>query len=162
MLKILKWIVIGVAGLIALGLIVDANTSPEEKAANLAARKQEQVKESEEKRKIAQQEMAALPTVTADDLAYNYSENTVAADQIFKGKKFKVSGIVTNISTDFTGDPYLTLRGGENQFMEPQFSFDKSDSSQLANLRKNSKVTLVCIGKGDIAKTPMSGSCQLL
>lgn len=162
MLKILKWAVIGVIGIIVLALIVNANTSPEQKAANLAAREQEQTKESEEKIKNAQQEIAALPTFNAADLVNNYSENTVAADQIFKGKKFKVTGTVASISTDFMGAPYLTLHGGVNQFMEPQFSFDKSDSSQLAKLKKNSKVTLACIGKGDVAKTPMSGSCQLL
>ena len=108
------------------------------------------------------QEMAALPTVTAASIAAAYNENTVAADQQFKDKKFKVSGTIVDINTDFMGKPYVTLRGGINQFMEPQFGFEKSDAAQLASLKKGSKVNLICIGKGDIAKTPMSGSCTLL
>ena len=99
---------------------------------------------------------------TANDIAKSYNENTVAADQKFKDKKFKVIGTVADISTDLLGDPYVTLRGGVNQFMEPQFGFEKSDSAQLAKLKKGSKVTLICTGKGDVAKTPMSGSCSLL
>ena len=59
------------------------------------------------------------------------------------------------------GDPYVTLEGGVNQFMEPQFGFDKSASTQLASLYKGATITLVCTGKGDIAKTPMWGSCTL-
>lgn len=109
-----------------------------------------------------QQEIAALPTITASSIAQAYNENTVAADQAFKDKQFKVSGTVVDINTDIMGDPYITLRGGVNEFMEPHFGFEQSDAAQLAGLRKGSKVKLVCIGKGDIAKTPMSDSCKLL
>lgn len=111
---------------------------------------------------LSKQEIDSLPDVTATTIATAYSENTVAADQQFKGKKFKVSGSVVDINTDIMGNPYITLRGGVNQFMEPQFSFDKSDADKLAKLKKGAKVTLICIGKGDVAKTPMSGSCTLL
>ena len=111
---------------------------------------------------ITKQEIDALPNVTASAMASAYSDNTVAADQQFKDKKFKVTGTVADINTDIMGNPYITLRGGVNQFMEPQFAFDKSDAAKLANLKKGSKVSLICIGKGDVAKTPMSGSCALL
>ncbi len=111
---------------------------------------------------LTKQEIDTLPNVTASAIASAYSENTVAADQQFKDKKFKVTGTVADINTDFMGDPYITLRGGVNQFMEPQFGFEKSDAAKLANLKKGSKVSLICIGKGDVAKTPMSGSCTLL
>ena len=162
MKKVLKWIGIVFVSLIVLGLIVDATKSPEQKAAEAAKREQDSAQKAEAKREQAKQEMAALPAVTASDIAFAYNENTVAADQKFKGKKFKISGTVVDINTDFMGDPYITLRGGVNQFMEPQFGFEKSDAAQLANLKKGSKVTLICVGKGDIAKTPMSGSCSLL
>ncbi len=59
------------------------------------------------------------------------------------------------------GNPYLTLKGGVNEFMEPQFQFDKSEINQLASLKKGKNITLICTGKGDIAKTPMSGDCSL-
>lgn len=105
--------------------------------------------------------VADLPVVTAFDIAKAYDENTVAADQRFKGKQFKVSGVVDEISTDIMGDPYITLKGGVNQFMEPQFKFDKSALDQLATLKKGKKVMLMCTGTGDIAKTPMNEDCSL-
>lgn len=134
-------------GLIILIEIIVANQSPEQKAAEA-----EQLK----------REMAALPAITAADIALAYAQNSVAADQRFKGKKFKVAGSVVDINTDILGDPYITLRSGINQFMEPHFGFEKSAAAQLAKLKRGSMVTLVCIGKGDVAKIPMSDSCLLL
>lgn len=99
--------------------------------------------------------------VTANDISQAYSDNTVSADQRYKGKRFKVTGTVTEISTDFMGDPYVTLRGGVNQFMEPQFSFDKSNIDALTQMKKGMRVTLVCTGRGDIAKVPMSKDCAI-
>lgn len=107
------------------------------------------------------QKEAALLVVTASDIATAYDENTVAADQRFNGKKFEVTGIVNSISTDLMGDPYITLEGGVNKYMEPHFGFEKSEAPDLAKLYKGQKVTLTCIGKGDIVKTPMSDSCTL-
>lgn len=166
---LLKWAFIIFGGLMVLGMITNALKSPEEKAAEKAAAEQHQVERQQaeaDKRQAAieaeKKAFAEMPTVTAQALASAYDANTVAADARFKGKRFKVTGTVADINTDFTGDPYLTLRGGVNQFMEPQFGFDKSDSQQLATLRKGSKVTLVCTGRGDVAKTPMSKDCNLL
>lgn len=102
------------------------------------------------------------PSVTARDIALAYAENTVAADQAYKGKRFRVTGVVSDINTDFMGDPYLMLKGGQNEFMEPHFKFTKDDAQELAKLRKGHKVTLECTGLGDFAKTPMSGDCRLL
>ncbi len=99
--------------------------------------------------------------VSAADLASDYNDNTIAADQKYKGKEYKVSGTVMSIDTDFMGDPYLTLKGGVNSFMEPQFKFEPSEKNQLATLKKGDKVTMVCIGSGDVMKIPMSESCVL-
>ena len=71
-----------------------------------------------------------------------------------------IRGTVANINTDFAGNPYVTLEGEVNQFMEPQFGFHESASAKLVNLRKGSVVTLFCTGKGDVAKTPMWDSCS--
>lgn len=104
---------------------------------------------------------ADLPTVTARDLTAAYAANTVAADQQFKDKQFKVTGTVSDINTDIMGEPYVTLEGGENEFMEPQFKFDESAKDQLAQLQKGMQVTLACTGAGDVAKMPMSTDCSL-
>lgn len=100
-----------------------------------------------------------LMKTTARELAAAYDENTVAADAKYKGKRFSISGIVTDINTDFMGDPVILLRGGVNQFMEPQFSFDKSEAGEVAKIKKGITITIECRGKGDVAKTPMSDDC---
>jgi hypothetical protein len=161
MMKLLKWIVIGFFALVGLGLVLDALKTPEEKAADAAKSEQVKVQDAAAKKEQAQKEQAALPLVTASQLVEAYEENTVAADLQFKGKKYKVTGTVGDINTDFTGDPYITLRGG-NEFLAPQFGFEKSAAADLAKIKKGDKVTMVCEGAGDVAKTPMSRSCVLL
>lgn len=100
-----------------------------------------------------------LLEVSAQQLAQAYDRNTVAADQQFKGKTFKVTGVVDSINTDLFGNPYVTLRGGVNQFMEPQFKLDDAHANYAAGLQSGMRVSLICIGGGDVAKTPMSKDC---
>ena len=97
--------------------------------------------------------------VSAQQLALAYDRNTVAADQQFKGKYFKVTGVVDAINTDMFGNPYVTLRGGVNQFMEPQFELDHAHSDYAAGLSQGMRISLTCKGRGDVAKTPMSDEC---
>jgi hypothetical protein len=101
-----------------------------------------------------------LKSFTAKQVASSYEENTVAADMQFKGKKVKVSGRITDINTDFLGRPYLVL-AGTNDFMGPQFGFDKSDMSVMATLKKGATVNVICTGKGDVAKVPMFEDCEM-
>lgn len=100
-----------------------------------------------------------LLEVTAQQLAQAYDRNTVAADQQFKSKRFKVTGVVDSINTDLFGNPYVTLRGGVNQFMEPQFELDDGHANYAAGLQSGMRISLICTGRGDVAKTPMSKDC---
>lgn len=102
---------------------------------------------------------APVLEVSAQQLAQAYERNTVAADQQFKGKRFSVTGIVESINTDLFGKPYVTLRGGVNQFMEPQFKLDSAHRNYAAGLQQGLRITMVCRGRGDVAKTPMSDEC---
>ncbi|MDE2428007.1 MAG: NINE protein [Burkholderiales bacterium] len=103
-----------------------------------------------------------LPLIQVMDLVMPYAENTVAADQMYKGKKFKITGVISNISTDILNEPYITLSTNGAAFLEPQFKFDSSNLNLLAQLRKGQVVTMVCIGAGDVVKTPISNSCKLI
>ncbi|MDA7088963.1 hypothetical protein PH586_21510 [Pseudomonas sp. SA3-5] len=100
-----------------------------------------------------------LIDVSAQQLAQAYDRNTVAADQQFKDKRFKVTGVVDAINTDMFGNPYVTLRGGVNQFMEPQFELDDAHANYAAGLQSGMHISLICKGRGDVAKTPMSDEC---
>ncbi|WIX01166.1 hypothetical protein QK899_11530 [Pseudomonas sp. AR5] len=100
-----------------------------------------------------------LREISAQSLAQAYDRNTVAADQQFKGKRFQVTGVVDSVNTDLFGNPYVTLRGGVNQFMEPQFELDEAHANYAAGLQAGMRISLVCTGRGDVAKTPMSQDC---
>lgn len=162
MKKLLKWIGLLFVGLVVLGGIIEATKSPEQKAADQAARDQQKASKAQAQAEQARQEVASLPTVTASEMVAAYEGNTVAADQRFKGKKFKVSGTVSDINTDMFGNPYLVLRSSGNPFNQPQFAFDQAAGAELAKVNKGAKVSMVCTGKGDVAKTPMAGGCALL
>lgn len=64
-----------------------------------------------------------------------------------------------SINTDMFGSPYVTLRGGVNQFMEPQFELDEECANYAAGLQSGMRISLVCTGRGDVAKTPLSKDC---
>lgn len=108
--------------------------------------------------KVAQQAQP-LPEYSAQQMAAEYERNTVAADQRYKGKRFKVTGVVDSINTSLFGNPYVTLRGGVNQFMEPQFELDSAHRNYAAGLQQGMRISLACRGRGDVAKTPMSDEC---
>jgi len=104
--------------------------------------------------------VAPLFEVSAQQLAQAYGRNTVAADQQFKGKRFRITGVVEAINTDMFGNPYVTLRGGVNQFMEPQFELDDAHANYAAGLKSGMRISLICTGRGDVAKTAMSKDCE--
>ncbi|WP_206860780.1 OB-fold protein [Lysobacter changpingensis] len=172
MRKLLKWIGIIVLALFAIGVVRVMLMSPEERAAEVAkaeaSRAERQAEQAAkeaaaaaDKTAEAQRVADSLPAITAAEYASAYEENTVAADALYKGKQFKVTGTIEDINTDFMGDPYLTLRG-TNEFSSPQFGFSKANLSALGALKRGERVTLICTGKGDIAKTAMSDECSLL
>lgn len=174
-----KWSLIGFVGLAMIGQIAESLKSPEEKAAeqakkaadtalreaareaNSAAEKEQKAAAQQAKLEQAAREIEALPNYSAREIAADYEANTVAADQKYKDKMFKITGRVSDINTDFTGDPYITM-GGTNSFMQPQFSFNKDSLGQLAKIKKGMTLTIACKGRGDVVKMPVSGDCQLL
>lgn len=109
----------------------------------------------------ASEQPRVIPAFTADQVVSAYSENTVAADMNYKGKTVKVSGSISDINTDFLGYPYLVL-STKNQFMGPQFKFDKNDLERLASLKKGEGIEVVCKGIGDVAKVPMFEDCVIV
>lgn len=100
-------------------------------------------------------EQAAV--VSAAELAAAYEENSVSADNLFKGKRLQVTGVIADINTDMFGDAYIAFKAG-NEFMRPQAKF--VEKQVAASLKKGSKVTLICTGAGDVMKTPMLKDCS--
>ena len=130
-------------------LFVSAPTTPSKNGAALAP-----------SNTVAPKPTEPIKEYSAAQIATSYDDNTVAADAQFKGKRVKISGRITDINTDFRGNPYLVL-AGSNQFMGPQFKFDKSDVSAMVALKKGQVVSVICTGAGDIIKTPMFDDCEM-
>lgn len=101
-----------------------------------------------------------LKAYTSSQVASSYDENTVAADILFKGKRVEVTGQITDINTDYFGNPYLVM-GGTNKFLGPQFKFDRSAMSDMASLKKGESVKVNCTGKGDVLNTPIFEDCAI-
>lgn len=156
--------VISFGWMIALVLIAVTPKAPitaEQAEAARTNRDQAIAQKANDERQQLVNQLAAMPSVTSTDLALAYEDNSVAADGKFKGKQYKISGTISDINTDLMGNPYITMRG-TNQYMQPQFQFDKADLNQIASLKKGMKLIMVCTGRGDIAKTPMSKDCRIL
>ena len=100
-------------------------------------------------------------TISSTQFSKEYDENTIAADEKYKDKRFKITGKVVSINTDFSDTPYLVLSGNDF-FTSPQFSFESEHKSELAKVKKGMKITLSCIGAGDIVKTPMNKECFIV
>lgn len=100
-------------------------------------------------------------TTTAKELATLYEENTVAADNKFKGKRFEIAGTIAAINTDFMDSAIIVLKGGVNEFMEPQAELVDAEKQKAASLKKGQKIALICTGAGDIAKSPMMKDCVI-
>ncbi len=77
--------------------------------------------------------------ITAQQLYSDYDANEIAADQKYKGKLLKVTGVINSIGTDILGDPYIVLTGGgEYEVWGVQCTFPntKSWKDKIATMEK--------------------------
>jgi hypothetical protein len=91
---------------------------------------------------------AELTTVEAKALQSFYEQNEIAADQKFKDKWFKVSGLVQSVGTDILGSPYVAIEAGDDTFFLVQCVFALDNSDDLASLRRGQRVTIAGKGSG--------------
>lgn len=97
---------------------------------------------------------------TAVELANEYDKNTVAADNKFKEKRFKIRGVIAEISTDMFDNAVITMKSGDDfGFNNPQLTLKESEKAEAAGLSAGQNATLICIGAGDVAKTPIADDC---
>lgn len=86
--------------------------------------------------------------ISASQLYEDYESNGVAADQKYKGKVLRVSGVVDNIDRDIMDKIYVTLKGGE-YIGDIQCFFAEDHVNKAANLSKGQRITVKgkCDGK---------------
>ena len=79
------------------------------------------------------------------DLIEEYKENEVSADNKYKGKTVKVTGIVTDIGKDILDSAYITIGDGEDitwDYAQCYFK-NKDEVAKIENIRKGDTVTLI-------------------
>lgn len=99
---------------------------------------------------------------TPSEIAWEYSNNSIAADNIFKNKVFNVKGNIVNVAKNSINEPYVSLRGGVNPDKEPQFAFIMSDREKAFELTAGQTVELQCKGLGELAGAPAAGECKII
>lgn len=115
--------------------------------------KEEEDKRNAELAAIAakKKELEQLPLVTANQFAKKYSDNQVAANMEFKGKRFRISGVILKIG-DSRGYPQLSLyrnpdTGDDYDLSAPDIIFKKDYYEAISKLKKRQKVVAVCTGE---------------
>lgn len=97
-------------------------------------------------------------SVSAQKLAADYNANEVSADELYRDKMLRVSGVVDSIKKDITDDPYVVLRT-DNRFMGVHANFE--DTAGLSALSAGQKITVRCIGNNVIMGSPILKDCVL-
>lgn len=86
--------------------------------------------------------------ISAPQLYAEYEENGVAADQNYKGKVLRVTGIVNSIDKDIMDNIYVALQGNDI-IGDVQCFFSDDNANKAAQLKKGQKITVIgkCDGK---------------
>ncbi|KRG65568.1 host cell surface-exposed lipoprotein [Stenotrophomonas humi] len=116
MKKFLKWILIAFVGLLALGMIIEATKSPEQKAADAAAREQKAAERAEAKKQEAarveekkeeaapveakKEEAAAAAAAAAPSLTGPQKNAIRSAEQYLSMGGFSRNGLINQLSAD--------------------------------------------------------------
>lgn len=96
---------------------------------------------------------------TPEEILKTYQNGATAGDQRFKGKKVEVTGVIAETDITDNGIPYLTF-ALDNEVL-PVFNFKKDQAKAVASLKSGAKVTLNCIGAGELIRTPAFKDCMI-
>jgi len=103
---------------------------------------------------------APVPTVrvSAATLFAEYEANEVAADNVYKGRLFAVSGNIDSIRKDFMDDVVIVLKAG-GPFNGVHATMASSESARAASASKGVLATVVCKGGGAVLGSPVLRDC---
>lgn len=99
--------------------------------------------------------------INARELAQAYEDNEAAADNRYKDKPLAVTGTVSGIKKDVFDDTVIELASA-NTFMSVQGTLTKEETPKALTLKKGQKITLQCIGAGEVVSTPMLKDCTFM
>lgn len=96
------------------------------------------------------------------EIAKDYGENEIAADEKYLNKSVIVEGEIKSINkAAITDNPYVNLPG-VNRFMDVQAHFDNSMAKVVGGFKKGTKARFVCSVEGFSFGTVLLKNCELL
>ncbi len=139
--------------LILLAVIGTMMQSPEERAANEqkveeivkqeAAKEQAKKDATPTKKAETKKVEAPAPLISVTQILKDYDNNKLKAEQTYKGKRFRVKGVVTSIGSDILDKPYITIGTGDQfEIISLQCIFKKKDADKLAKLDKGQQLVV--------------------
>lgn len=163
-----KWWVIVIGVIIVIAIIGnsgdDNNSSKDNQSQSVAQNSSTEKKTEVKTEEVAEEPVEEVPAVvtTSAEIAKDYSENEVAADEKYKDKMIEVSGKVTGVDNGITDNELIVkLSDGEYDFSGPWCYMKPSEKEKVIALKKGQQVTL--IGKGNSATigSPMIKDCVI-
>ena len=101
-------------------------------------------------------------TVSAVDLIKEYANNEVKADQMYKGKVARITGIVDGIDSDMSDDAVVRLSdGSEFSITNVHCYIKSSDKEKAATLAKGQNVTIIGKLNGEVVGSPCVKDCTI-
>jgi hypothetical protein len=100
-------------------------------------------------------------TVDAVRLYKDYAANEVSADEVYKGKRLKVTGTVASIDKDFMDNVVIRLQG-PSDFQSAAATMRASEKKLAAALTKRAKIALSCNGHGRTLDAPSLEDCTVM
>ena len=100
--------------------------------------------------------------VSAWLLFKRYDQNPIAADAKYRYETVVVVGIVEDIGRDILGNPYVVLKGSQEEFSlgGVQCTFDVADEAEIAEISEGQKVAIFGEVKGLILFNVQIDGCQ--
>jgi hypothetical protein len=96
--------------------------------------------------------------VTALELARAYAANEVDAQVAFGNKVLDVTGTISGVELDSSGDPVVKMIGVD-QFLPVQASFESRYEGNLRALSRGQRITLQCSSITQVISEPMLSDC---
>jgi hypothetical protein len=84
-----------------------------------------------------------FPPMRPTELVEAYDANEIAAAREYKGKLIQIEGVISKVGKDILDTPYVTFETG-HVVRSVQAMFTKSDEPQLAGLREQSFLKVMC------------------
>jgi hypothetical protein len=104
---------------------------------------------------------APVRTVSALQLWSDYHANEVAADNVYRGERLDVQGVVESINKNFVDDVYVVL-ATPNEFMSVHADLKHDYQSAAAQLQIGQMVSLECVGGGMVIGSPILKDCSFI